>query len=192
SNLFTGTAFILDNAEEQNAKGLEIDTMWYPTENWTVTFSGTFLDPEFTEFTQGSVFNSQFQAVQTDLSGTQPGNIAETTLSTAATWTWERGNYNGFVRGDWQYIDEITIQGGGDRNFNNTALGAVGFDTRAVSTINGSVGITRDNIDVLFWGRNLFNDEYITTTFNTTAQQGSLNGYPNMPRTYGVNVRAKF
>jgi iron complex outermembrane recepter protein len=42
------------------------------------------------------------------------------------------------------------------------------------------------------WGRNLTNDAYITTLFPSVAQAGSLSGYRNQPRTYGVAVKYKF
>ena len=42
------------------------------------------------------------------------------------------------------------------------------------------------------WGRNIFDDEYITVAFPTTAQTGSINGYPSQPPTYGITVRKSF
>ena len=47
-------------------------------------------------------------------------------------------------------------------------------------------------IDIQFWGRNLLDDRYITTIFDSVAQPGSISGYTNQPRTYGVAVRYKF
>ncbi|WP_306250220.1 TonB-dependent receptor [Parvularcula sp. IMCC14364] len=181
SNAFVGTAFTLTNAEEQSVKGAEIDLTLFPTENLVLGFSGTFLDPVYDTFTNSA---------SGDISGTQPGGIHETSISTSATWNWERGDYTGFVRGDYQYESDVayTDEGSG------LALLVAGteFDTRSTNTVNASVGISRGNIDATFFARNLFQDEYITTIFPTTAQAGSVNGYPNQPRTYGVTVRANF
>ena len=46
------------------------------------------------------------------------------------------------------------------------------------------------------WVRNLTNDDALLATFATVAQQspspGSVSGYPNQPRTYGVTLRKTF
>jgi len=65
--------------------------------------------------------------------------------------------------------------------------------TREVGTLNASVGLSWTNgLDVSIWGRNLNDDEYFQSAFPTVAQEGSVNGYPNAPRTYGVTVRKTF
>ena len=35
-------------------------------------------------------------------------------------------------------------------------------------------------------------EEYITVAFPAVAQSGSISGYPNQPRTFGVTVRKTF
>jgi outer membrane receptor protein involved in Fe transport len=42
------------------------------------------------------------------------------------------------------------------------------------------------------WGRNLTDDRYLTVVFDSPAQNGSVSGYPNQPRTYGVSALYKF
>ena len=42
------------------------------------------------------------------------------------------------------------------------------------------------------WGRNLLDDRYIGTIFDSVGQQFSISGYPNQPRTYGVSARLRF
>ena len=46
--------------------------------------------------------------------------------------------------------------------------------------------------EISAWGRNLTDNRYITVTFDSPAQQGSISGYVNQPRTYGVSALAKF
>ena len=47
-------------------------------------------------------------------------------------------------------------------------------------------------LDLTVWGRNLLDDRYITSIFDSVAQAGSISGYPNQPRTYGVAARFRF
>ena len=42
------------------------------------------------------------------------------------------------------------------------------------------------------WGRNLLDDRYLQTIFDTPAQPLSISGYPNQPRTYGITGRFRF
>jgi outer membrane receptor protein involved in Fe transport len=47
-------------------------------------------------------------------------------------------------------------------------------------------------LEVGFWARNLFNDQYIQTIFDGVAQGGTISAYPSPPRTYGGSVKFKF
>ena len=42
------------------------------------------------------------------------------------------------------------------------------------------------------WARNLLNDRYLLSLFDSPGQPLSISGYPNQPRTYGVTVRKTF
>jgi len=50
SNVFIGSGFVLANAGEQSARGVEWDASWTPIEPLTLTFAGTYLDANFDEF----------------------------------------------------------------------------------------------------------------------------------------------
>ena len=65
--------------------------------------------------------------------------------------------------------------------------------SREVNEANASIGFVSENgLGVTLWTRNLFDEERITTAFPGVAQAGSFNGYPSVPRTYGVSVRKQF
>ena len=49
-----------------------------------------------------------------------------------------------------------------------------------------------NGLELMLWGRNLNNDEYLTSAFPAVAQLGSFSGYPNQPRTYGLTLRKNF
>ena len=59
---------------------------------------------------------------------------------------------------------------------------------REVNDLNASLTYAMKNgLEMTVWGRNLLNDRYINTVFDLVAQTGSVSGYTNQPRTYGVN-----
>ena len=95
-------------------------------------------------------------------------------------------NYDAFIRGDWQYESESDY-------FDEPANQALINDQKKVSTFNASAGLTTESgLSFTLWGRNIFNDEYITVAFPAVAQDGSISGYPNQPATYGLTVRKTF
>lgn len=179
-NAFTGAAFTLSNAGETNVQGIEIETTYYATEDLTLTFAGTFLDPVYESFPL-SAFG--------DLSGEDVSGIAETAISVSANWDWYVGDIEGYVRADYQYEDETQIL---DDPVATAALASRGSSTREVGLLNASIGMSFDSYDLILWGRNLTGDEYLVSAFPSVAQPGSYSGYPNVPRTYGVTLRARF
>ncbi len=168
---------ILANADEQSSTGLEIDATWAPTNNLTLFFAGTFLDPEYDSFPD-SAFG--------DLSGETPAGIPEVSTSLGGQYTFAVAGYDGFVRADWQHSSPTAYT-------DNTALqDFIGFE-REFDLVNASAGLTLANdINVSIWGRNIFDEEYMTAVFTPLLESTSLSGFPNQPATYGVTIRKSF
>lgn len=177
STLFQGTGFVLANAGEQSAKGLEIETTYNPIEDLTLVFNGLFLDPEYVEYLNAPGPDG----TTIDLSGTTPAGIHEMSLYFGAQYDIDFGNgITGFIRGDYQHEDSVRVVDNLD----------AAFPERTVNLLNASMGIELENgLEMTLWGRNLTDDEYSQSGFPTTAQGGSTNGYPNMPFSYGVTAR---
>ncbi|MEN0651754.1 MULTISPECIES: TonB-dependent receptor [Hyphobacterium] len=179
--VWTGDGFAFANAEEQSSTGLEIDLTWQPIDPLTLTFAGTFMDSVYDTFTN---FGDGV-----DVSGQTPVGVADTQWSISGNYNFLVARMPAFVRADWQYVgsspffndpDEVALMDGS------------GY-TREQSIVNASAGLmTPAGIGISVWGRNLFDDESIVGAFPTLAQEGSISGFPNQPRTYGVTVRRTF
>ncbi|ABI75673.1 transporter, outer membrane receptor (OMR) family [Hyphomonas neptunium ATCC 15444] len=177
SNVFTGTGFALANAGKQSNKGVEFDVSWNPINDLQLVVAGSVQDPVYDEFPNSA---------SGDLSGQTPAGIPEVATSTAATYFFDVGSWDAYVRGDWQYESPVD-------HFDSAADQALIGEQKEVSTFNASSGFTNENgLGVTLWIRNIFNDEYITTAFPAVAQAGSIMGYPSAPRSYGVTVRKTF
>ncbi len=177
SNIFSGTGFNLANAGKVSVKGVELETLYTPNRNWEFSFAGTFLDPNYDSFVGAEGPNGPV-----DLSGTSPAGVHATSLSTAATYKWEIGAYDGFVRADYQYQSKVQV-------VENVPEAQA---SREVNTLNASVGVSRNGWDAMLWGRNLNDDGYLVSAFPSVAQSGSLSAYPNSPRMWGVTLRKTF
>lgn len=181
---FTGTGFALRNAGQQSVRGFELDVNIQPTDGLVLTFAATHLDPLFDDF-PGSVLG--------DLTGERPGGIPAWAIATSATYTHEFGASGNrlITRLDYNHESNTNINNGLPTF--NTANGNTELFRREVNLVNGSMTFAMDNgVEVGVWGRNLLDDQYISTVFDGVAQSGTVSGYPNAPRTYGALVRFKF
>ena len=178
SNIFLGTGFVLGNAGKQSTKGVEVDATWTPIDALTFTFAGTYLDPVYDDFRNapgpgGAVI---------DASGNRPAGIHEFSITTSVTYNhqFDSGVY-GFIRAD--FIHESDVQ----------VVDNISGVNREVNQFNASAGIENENgLGIFVWGRNLFNDEYFLSTFPGVVQTGTVNGYANMPRLWGISVSYEF
>ncbi|RKQ71292.1 TonB-dependent receptor-like protein [Litorimonas taeanensis] len=189
STIFQGTGFVLDNAGSQSTKGIEFDTTYSPVEALTLTFAGVIQDPVYDSFVGAQV--STGSAIDLadgvadgsgDLSGEKPAGINEIALSASATYTHQFENgLSGFIRGNYQYEDAVQI------------VDNIEGITRDTKLVNASAGLNFDNgLEIRYWVANLFNHETYTSAFPGVLQAGTVNGYPNQPRTYGVAMRYSF
>jgi outer membrane receptor protein involved in Fe transport len=178
SSIFIGTGYVLANAGKQSTQGLEFDSNYNLTDDWSFTLAGTFLDPVYDSFEGASGLDGP-----TDLSGEKPAGIHEVSITAGVVYNFEVFNgADGYVRADYLYESDVKVA-------ENTPESL----SREVNTVNASTGLAFDNgLSVQLWVRNLTNDEYLLSAFPPPIQAGSFNGYPNQPRTFGANFSYQF
>ena len=116
-------------------------------------------------------------------------------FSLAATYKFNIGNNDAFIRGDFYFEDEVQVT-------DNVPGGTVTFADGTVADINGvretenlnvAAGITTPSgFNFSIWARNLTDHDTLISSFPGIAQFGTFNGYRNEPRTYGVTVSKDF
>ncbi len=182
SNTFIGTGFVLANAGSQSADGYEIDLVFSPFESIDVAFSGLFIDPIYDSFPNSSAG---------DLTGTRPSNIPEDTISTNVTWNWNLSGYDGYIRLGHLYASEANLL---EDPRAQAVIEATGNGIKKQNTLNISAGIETDKLSVMFYGRNINDDEFLTTAFPEVVDlsQTTFYGYPNNYKTYGLTVNYSF
>lgn len=190
SNVFTGTGFGLANAGEQSVQGFEFEGMVKPVDPLTLTVALTYLDAKYDDFATSSIG---------DITGTTPAGIAPISVTFGAQYDHEIGNGDHIIlRGDFHYESDVQINEGSPAVFGATgstaaAVAAYREFRRDVNDLNASLTYAMENgLELSVWGRNLLDDRYITTVFDSVAQSGSISGYTNQPRTYGVSARFRF
>ncbi len=189
SNIFTGTGFLLANAGKQRTYGVELETMANPVEPLSLNFAVTWLDPEYVSFPLSSVG---------DLSGTRPAGIPEWTVIIGAQWEEDLPNGDLLIaRSTYHYESSSqVIEGlpGFLAGGQEAAIAVAEPFTRQVDELSASLtySFTDIDLDISVWGRNLLNDRYMLSLFDSPGQPGSISTYPNQPRTYGATIRKRF
>ncbi len=182
SNIFTGTGFILANAGEQSAIGVEFEGLYRPIDGLALSASATWMDPEYDSFEGGLGPRGQI-----GLTGQKPAGIHELSAVLGATYTVNIGDREAYIRGDYLHESNVRVVDGIDEQ----DVGDAAF--REVNSINLSAGIDiTDALGLQIWGRNVTNDEYPLSIFPSVAQSGSFSGYPSAPRTFGASIRYDF
>lgn len=189
SNTFTGTGFLLANAGKQRTWGLELESTITPIDPLAINFAVTYLDPTYVSFPLSIVG---------DLSGTRPAGIPSWTVVLGGQYEHELGNGDAIVaRATYHYESDVqVIEGLQPSTWGSTAaaLAAAAQFHRQVDDVSASLSYEASDLglDISVWGRNLLNDRYLLSLFDSPGQPGSISGYPNQPRTYGVTVRKTF
>ena len=66
-------------------------------------------------------------------------------------------------------------------------------ESRQVMNLRFFMNFEELDMDVIVWGRNVLNTEYVANvTFNTPIQDGKVSGYLSEPATFGVTVKKRF
>ena len=194
SNIFTGSGFFLANAGKQSAFGIEFEGSARPTDQLTLNLAVTYLDAKYDSFVL-SAFG--------DLSGTRPAGASPLSATISGQWVQPVGNGDLILRADYHYEAQFRLVEGlpglvtrntsGAITSVDAALAAAREFKQDINDVNASLTYAMDNgVELSVWGRNLLNDRTILQIFDSPAQPGSISGYPNQPRTYGVAARYRF
>ena len=193
SNVFVGTGFVLANAGKQSTWGQEIEATFKPVPGLTIGLSATFLQPKYDDF-KLSAFG--------DASGSTPAGIPKFSGTVSAQYDHKLAGGDSLIfRTDFHHESKVQIVEGlpnfvtttnGVRN-NQAGLNAALPFTRQVNELSASLTYAMESgLELTVWGRNITDNRYISTIFDSPAQQFSVSGYPNQPRTWGGSIRYRF
>jgi iron complex outermembrane receptor protein len=196
SNAFTGLGYSLVNAGKESVRGFEVDAAYSPAPILALTGSVTYLDPKYDSFKGAACVNydtvrcpvnpaTGLRPSFRDLTGQKPAGIPTWSFSTSATLSHDLTNDVGaYLRGEYNYMSKFQL----------TETTPPNLSTYGQNTINASLGFQSkaNKLELMFWVRNLTQDNFLISTFPTVAQDGSYSGYPNQPRTFGATLRKSF
>lgn len=149
----------------------------------------TYLDGKYDSFERSGVG---------DITGTTPPGYSPLSVTFGAEYTQEIGNGDRLIlRGDYHYEAPFMLVEGLPGLFaidgRDAAIQAARDLKQDINDVNASLTYAMaSGVELSVWGRNLLDNRTIQQIFDSPAQPGSISGYPNQPRTYGVAARYRF
>jgi outer membrane receptor protein involved in Fe transport len=113
-------------------------------------------------------------------------------------WTQELGNGSQLIaRSTFHYESETDIVeglAGFLPDGQDAAVAAAAQFTRQVDDLSASLTyvFADTDLELSIWGRNLLDDRYLQSIFDSVGQPRAISGYTNQPRTYGATARYRF
>ena len=194
ANSFTGTGFNLQNAGDLEVKGIEIEWLWQPLDNTSVTGYFAHNEGEFNSFELGTCWDATpFHTLAPD-PGFNPTtgtcsrggeNIPynpEDRFNVGITQTIPMGNNDLFFRAEYAWASEQLTDGDNDPLTEQEDFGI----------LNLRLGMDIDawNSSITLWGRNVTDERYYGGSFDPPLlDTGRTNSYPSEPATYGITFR---
>ena len=199
ASTFTGSGFNLQNAGDYEISGLEVETTWVPLDSLEFNLAYAFVNTEYKTFEGGNCWvvytwhtgiDDPGRQNETDefcdRSGGRPGGEPKhyAVLSVKKDFELADSVYT-YVQGDFCHTSEIILDGSNDPYAIQDAYNVV--------NLRFFMNFEDYDMDLIVWGRNVLDEEYINrTNFNAPLQEGKLNAYMSEPVTFGVTVKKRF
>jgi iron complex outermembrane recepter protein len=167
----TGQRISVFNAASATMKGVELDAQWVASEGLIVRGNLGYLDTGYDEFTFFDGFVTQ------DLSASEFRRAPEWTGSLDATYEWQVGGGEAWVRGAYHFIDSHFVEQTNRAELANS--GSHIIDLSANYAMNNGVTVS-------VYGRNLTDEDTYAHGLNVSGLWAYAS--PRPPRTWGVEV----
>lgn len=203
ANTFTGNGFNLQNAGDLEISGLEIEATWLPTDTIEVDFIYALVNAEYKTFERGNCQTANLFHTGTvdpgqestdpakpngfcNRSGDRPSGEPENvyTIKVKKDFNLADSIY-AYAQLEYTYTGDMILDGSNDP--------LTSQDSYSLLNARFFMNFEEYDMDVILWGRNILDEEYINRTdFNTPLQTGKLNAYVTEPATYGITLKKRF
>lgn len=202
ANTFTGNGFNLQNAGDYEISGFELEATWLPMDTVEVNFAYALVSAEYKTFEAGNCWTAYTWHTGVrdpgrgttdgvdnsfcDRSGDRPGGEPEDYAVVKVKKDFDiTDDIYAYVMAEYSYTGDIVLDGSNDPYAIQ--------DSYNVLNLRLFMNFTDYDMDVILWGRNVTDEEYVNkTNFNTPLQEGKFNAYMAEPATFGVTVKKRF
>ncbi len=194
---YTGTGFNLQNAGSLDLWGAELEAIWLPTDELQIDLRFTWIDSNYGSFENGTCWVATPWHFGID----DPGRRNPTDPFCDRSGE-DRGteNYNATlkVKYDLDLFDNTYSYVQVDTIFYDGLYLDQGLEPLskqdAKQGINARlfIGFEEHELDLIFWGRNIFDEDISMGLTNAPLQEGKYLGYLAEPATYGITLKKHF
>jgi len=172
------------NVDAAEVKGFEVEATWLASDALMFIANYSYIDGEYTDFCCAIDTIGAPELGEQDLSGNSLTQSPQNKIYLNAKYSWQTGSAGEFVlSGSYAWVDE--------RQYDVFDTDA----TRADDYYRVDAMLTwyspSENLRVILSGRNLTEEETFSNLQRLNSV-GALNGFPNAPRTYGLEVQFDF
>lgn len=187
-----GPLDFLQNVPKSRIYGVELDAVLAPTRGLSITGSFSYLDGKILDF-QG--LNSAGAPV--DFSGSRMPYLSKYQVNATANYEWIMGGVEPFIGAEVHFRSSAVTQIGGaasivaNPGFRASVPLPNLFTIPSYTTVDARAGIRFNNgtTEVSVYGKNIFNEYYITNIFPV---YDTYVRYAGRPATYGVRISWKY
>jgi outer membrane receptor protein involved in Fe transport len=211
---FSGSGFNVQNAAVADTYGAEVEVLWQATENLTINAAYSKTVADFDEFEKGNCHSvtpfrdgipdpqgriqeddGTIRAPATDSEAFSPSFCDRTGARLAVN---PEDKFIVGVRQEFNLSDSTLAYGMVEYSYvGDMVLNASNdpySEQDAYNTINLRLGLLLEDYqtEITLWGRNITDEEYLGTSFDSVLQSGKQGAYMREPATYGLTVNKKF
>ena len=183
---------VLNNAAEAELYGFEAEVIWQPTEDFSLNAGAGYTKGDFKEFDEVRPVDAADPALGTFVfdRSEEPVGGPEWQFNFTPRYSFDvtddvRGNAQFTV----SYLDSQELAG-------PEVEAIIGRDLtvlNSITLVNGQVDFDiGDDLNVAFWAKNLFDEEYFESGFALGVFGGLAQRNAGAPRTYGVRLNKSF
>ncbi|MEP4149444.1 MAG: TonB-dependent receptor [Halioglobus sp.] len=193
TSIFKGIGFQVKNAASSEVYGIEIDALWQATDNLRLGGNFAWLDATYDDFKDGPC-----TAIQLDVDEFCGSDLGSTNNDLSGEPTTYASDYSAALFADYIYTmnQGMELFFGADVNYRDDFNSAGDNDPidviDAYTKVNMRAGVRGEKWELMFYGRNIFDEANLAQGFDTPTLSGSHTYFMEEGEIWGGRVKFMF
>lgn len=193
TSIFKGIGFQVKNAASSEVYGIEVDALWQATDNLRLGGNFAWLDATYDDFQDGPC-----TAIQLDIDEFCGSDLGTTSNDLSGEPTTYASDYSAALFADYIYpfSNSVELFFGADVNYRDDFNSAGDNDPLDVidsyTRVNMRVGARGEQWEIMFYGRNIFDEANLAQGFDTPVLSGSHSYFMEEGEIWGGRLKYSF
>lgn len=193
TSIFKGVGFQVKNAASSEVYGIEVDALWQTTENLRLGGNFAWLDATYDDFRDGPC-----TAIQLDIDEFCGSDLGTTSNDLSGEPTTYASDYSAALFADYIYpfSNSVELFFGADLNYRDEFFSSGDNDpldlVDSYTKVNMRVGARGEQWEIMFYGRNIFDEANLAQGFDTPVLEGSHSYFMEEGEIWGGRLKYSF